>query len=622
MGEAVGALHVDFSTNVAGLISDMGRARKAVNDNVTGMNSSFQKFNKAQGNVLEQIGMLRAGITGLATGAFAIGARQAIMYADHIAETASSLGLLASTYQELAYAAKLGGVEQDAFDKVMLKFNQSISQNAKGFQRLGISVRDQNGELKDAKTLFDEVSDKVKNLGSAAQRADIVKNLFGKASPQFISFIAQGSEAIGQLQQKARDLGIVLDDALVKRAAEAADEMDTLGSVLKIGMYNVLLPLLPLVKAFGAILTSWPVRAVVEGIALMVDALVRMGSITVLLINDMHKLFSWEGRNQLSLDILKIAEGFGGFGKSAADATAPVKGLTDALSEEDLKIVQSTKSLALKNRQLQEMMRLYSEAPADLNSFKDVIDADSEAMEKNIDVSTRLGKAWLDAKLKNAELERSVTQVQQLYQQTLTPLEAYENTQRDLNTLLANGYISQDLYNRGMEQAADNFMSASANAKGLQGAVGGVGGAFKGWLGEAITETDNLSDSFKALGQQIIKVLAQKLIVDQVSNSIGSIFTQVGGSLLGSFGGFRANGGPTAPGKSYLVGERGPEWWTPGMSGNVTPMAGGGGNTYQIYAPGATEQTVRDLKALLMEWAGPGQVERRIADAQRRGKKG
>ena len=43
-------------------------------------------------------------------------------------------------------------------------------------------------------------------------------------------------------------------------------------------------------------------------------------------------------------------------------------------------------------------------------------------------------------------------------------------------------------------------------------------------------------------------------------------------------GGFFANGGVTKPNKSYIVGERGPELFTPGVTGRVTPsheLAGG-----------------------------------------------
>jgi phage-related minor tail protein len=37
------------------------------------------------------------------------------------------------------------------------------------------------------------------------------------------------------------------------------------------------------------------------------------------------------------------------------------------------------------------------------------------------------------------------------------------------------------------------------------------------------------------------------------------------------FGGVRAAGGPVKSGRSYLVGEKGPEMFTPGASGMITP---------------------------------------------------
>ena len=40
-----------------------------------------------------------------------------------------------------------------------------------------------------------------------------------------------------------------------------------------------------------------------------------------------------------------------------------------------------------------------------------------------------------------------------------------------------------------------------------------------------------------------------------------------------------ANGGPAKAGKSYIVGERGPEMFTPGVTGTVTPNHALGGST-------------------------------------------
>ena len=58
---------------------------------------------------------------------------------------------------------------------------------------------------------------------------------------------------------------------------------------------------------------------------------------------------------------------------------------------------------------------------------------------------------------------------------------------------------------------------------------------------------------------------------------LGSLF----GSLFGLPG--RATGGPVSPGRSYLVGERGPELFVPTSSGQVVPgSAAGGGRDVRV----------------------------------------
>jgi hypothetical protein len=54
------------------------------------------------------------------------------------------------------------------------------------------------------------------------------------------------------------------------------------------------------------------------------------------------------------------------------------------------------------------------------------------------------------------------------------------------------------------------------------------------------------------------------------------------GGLPGIGGFFRANGGPVSKGKSYIVGERGPEMFTPGSSGMITPNHELGGSSTNV----------------------------------------
>jgi phage-related minor tail protein len=60
-------------------------------------------------------------------------------------------------------------------------------------------------------------------------------------------------------------------------------------------------------------------------------------------------------------------------------------------------------------------------------------------------------------------------------------------------------------------------------------------------------------------------------------------------------------GGPVAGGSTYLVGERGPELFTPGTSGSITPnhALGGGGNTITVNVNGGDPNQV---VAAIQKW--------------------
>ena len=77
---------------------------------------------------------------------------------------------------------------------------------------------------------------------------------------------------------------------------------------------------------------------------------------------------------------------------------------------------------------------------------------------------------------------------------------------------------------------------------------------------------------------------------------------------LAGISGTRANGGPVMGGSSYLVGERGPELFTPSSSGNITPNGAMGVNTITVNVNGgdpnqvvaAIQRWVRDNGAIPM----------------------
>jgi hypothetical protein len=111
-----------------------------------------------------------------------------------------------------------------------------------------------------------------------------------------------------------------------------------------------------------------------------------------------------------------------------------------------------------------------------------------------------------------------------------------------------------------------------------------VGDAFM----SLVDGTKTASQAFGDMARSIIKKLFEVLVVQKMvanlaqllGGGIGKGEGALGGLIGGSFGGGKAVGGPVTGGTTYLVGERGPELFTPSGSGNITPngdLGGAGG---------------------------------------------
>jgi hypothetical protein len=92
-----------------------------------------------------------------------------------------------------------------------------------------------------------------------------------------------------------------------------------------------------------------------------------------------------------------------------------------------------------------------------------------------------------------------------------------------------------------------------------------------------ITGANSLNDAFR----NVLNKMADAFLNIGLFGNVAGNLTKGGGLLGNIFGGLLANGGPAKAGKSYIVGERGPEMFTPGVTGRVTPnheMGGGSTN--------------------------------------------
>ena len=152
---------------------------------------------------------------------------------------------------------------------------------------------------------------------------------------------------------------------------------------------------------------------------------------------------------------------------------------------------------------------------------------------------------------------------------------------------------------RGIAVNIGELKKQISAAEQMRQIYGDIGMTIKSGIVDAI---QGAVDGTKSLGQvanDVLKSIANKVLDVAINFALFGAMsgTGTGGGLLGGL--FkRANGGPVSPGTSYMVGERGPELFTPKHGGSIVPNnALGGGSTNVVVNVDASGSNVQGDQA-------------------------
>ena len=268
-----------------------------------------------------------------------------------------------------------------------------------------------------------------------------------------------------------------------------------------------------------------------------------------------------EARDELSLNARHQAElnaKLINFDRHTREAEAAAKLYSESLNDNAVvveKVEKKTKKGKVALTEYEKSLKA-AKAQADRNrqTARDMVQGHE-------DVVTSIRREIIEnAKLANAlrvsQLEYDITEAQLRIMRG-----AFMGTSDEARVLAEKLVASRD--NLGAVQEAANDTAREAKKLEDQFDKTGERGveAFNGILGAV----DNLARGLSS--GNFLDILSGVLgLLDKIGGATG------GFSIAGlSFGGARASGGDAMLGKSYLVGERGPELFTPGASGFVTP---------------------------------------------------
>ena len=208
------------------------------------LNNIERTVKRKSGGIKRALGGIGAGFAAVGAAAAGLGiiVRDSLETAAALQDAADAADIGVERFQSLGFAFEQTGASSTQFEEAMRRLNRRLGlfvstgggPAAQAFKTLGISVRDANGQVRPTEAVFDDITTALGKLGSQAEVSAAASAFFGEtAGPVLAVLLGQGGSAVADLEQKARDLGIVMREDLVARAAEADEKFGALATVLR-----------------------------------------------------------------------------------------------------------------------------------------------------------------------------------------------------------------------------------------------------------------------------------------------------------------------------------------------------------------------------------------------------
>ncbi|MCO7225777.1 hypothetical protein [Pleionea sp. CnH1-48] len=578
MKNVIGTLTLALKANSAQLVTALKKGQDRVKEFSRKAGKYLKQARKHFNSVAKGFAALgAAGVAGLT----ALYNKQADTI-DQLAKFSDQLGITTEALTGLRHHAELTGVSSSVLDKALVKLQASVGQASEGFgagvksfDRLGLSAKDLAKLSVDDQ--FKAIADAMGNVESKTERATIAYELFGSKGAGLINTLNGGSEAIQESIDEAERLGVTLNRIDAAKVELANDAMFRAGQAT---------------EGFSNKITSLLAPYVDDVATRFYNAALESG-----------------GFSEVASKGLKVVF------KGVEVLAKSLHGLS--LLWSSLKVVA--------NDALQGILESISNSVKWIN---DVLDTD-------------IGTGFLDGMIESFDIQ-SAQLNQDLHDKLLNPLDeqfvtwseevARKSTERakEIADSVTSEIALNNPYQRDAVQQDDGESNKDNKEEDKKGACGD--GCDDQKRNECFNKEKGFLDRMANLKIKNSKkiFLAQKAIKLKEAIVTGFQGIQLAASSappplnipfiamataemaanIAGIKGQRANGGPVGSNQSYLVGERGPELFTPTTSGNITshealkasrPVSGDKAVTFNINATDANgvEELLINNRALI-----------------------
>ncbi|MCO7227128.1 hypothetical protein [Pleionea sp. CnH1-48] len=538
MKNVIGTLTLALKANSAQLVTALKKGQDRIKEFSKQAGRYLKKARKHFNSVAKGFAALgAAGVAGLT----ALYNKQADTI-DQLAKFADQLGVSTESLMGLRHAAALTGTDTGVLDRSLVKLQANIGQAAQGvgaavrnFDKLGLQAKDLAKLGADEQ--FKAVADAMQKVESQTERNTITFEIFGQKGSALLNTMKGGAQALTAAQEEAKKLGITLNRLDAAKVEAANDAMWRASQVTEGFGNKITVALAPYVddlatrffntaKESGnfANVASRGLKVVFDGVELLAKSL--------------HGLsLLWSSLKVAANDALKgMLEGIADSIKwinSALDTDIGT-GFLDGMVE----------SFDIQSKQLNEDLQEKLLNPLD----EQFVTWTEEVARKSTEKAKLVADAALDELSKQNPYAVSAVQLEEGESNK-------DNKEDDKKGACGDGCDDQkrnECFNK-----EKGFLDRLAALK--------IKNSKKIFLAQkAIKLKEAIVTGFQGI-QLAASSAPPPLNIPFIAMATAEMAANIAGIK-----GQRANGGPVGSNQSYLVGERGPELFTPTTSGNIT----------------------------------------------------
>lgn len=186
----------------------------------------------------EMLGL--AGVLGAAAGYMVEIGKEAIELAKNLELLSSTSGLSTTALQEWGYAGEQVGVSMEEIADLTKDLRKNAvdavggnEELAASFEKLGVTLVDENGNIRDTDDLFNDMVYALANMEEGAERDTIAMSLMGEGALKLNPIIKNGADALNDMKQAAYDNNQVLSEESVAALEKFGKKIDNIASRIK-----------------------------------------------------------------------------------------------------------------------------------------------------------------------------------------------------------------------------------------------------------------------------------------------------------------------------------------------------------------------------------------------------